>query len=403
VILFGHPTGSPFAHHAALAHLQDDKLAAFCVSWMPTRRELAVLGKIPALDGYVQRLSRRRFEPLEGTNLIQGRFGEWARLARRVFRGGRYASEALSYQANDWLMRTMRRHAANGSVQAVHSYEDCSLWSFEEARRLGKACIYNLPIGYYPAWERKQRELAERFADWLPPGGLSSSRFVRPEQKRKEMELADLVLVPCTFVRSTIEQFVEKKVALAPFGVDADFWSPGERGESGPLRFIYAGQCSLRKGIPDLLAAWKQADLKDAVLDLVGGWQLSESKKGSLPPGVNWFGPCSSAQLREHYRAADVFVFPSYFEGFGLVILEAMACGLPVVTTEATAGPDILTEECGRIVSSGSIEDILHALRWYSDHRDILPAMRRAARLKAEEHNWALYRKRISEGVRRVL
>ena len=80
-----------------------------------------------------------------------------------------------------------------------------------------------------------------------------------------------------------------------------------------------------------------------------------------------------------------------------------MAYGPPIITTEATAEPGILTEECGRIVSSGSIEDILHALRWYSDHRDELPAMRRAARIKAEAHNWALYRNRVSEGVRRIL
>jgi glycosyltransferase involved in cell wall biosynthesis len=401
MILFGHPTGSPFAHHAALAHFEQGQLEAFCVSWMPTPAELRLLGRIPRLHDYVQRLSRRRFAELADAPLIEGRPGEWWRMARRIMFGGRFASEALSYEANDWLMRVMRDSAARSSVTAVHSYEDCSLWSFERARQLGKACIYNLPIGYYPAWERKQDELARRFADWLPPGGLRSSRFVRPEQKRREMELADLVLVPCSFVRGTVEQFADKKVALAPFGVDLEFWTPDERprGDTGKLRFIYAGQCSLRKGIPDLLEAWRQADLKDATLELVGGWHFSEAKKKSFPAGVHWTGPLSSAQLRERYRQSDVFVFPSYFEGFALVILEAMACGLPVITTEATAGPDILDDGCGRIVPSGEVEQWVEMLRWFGSHRDGLPAMRAAARARAGQHGWKHYRDCVTAGV----
>jgi len=94
------------------------------------------------------------------------------RMARRVLFSGRFASEALSYEANDWLMRTMSRESWRRSVTAVHAYEDCSLWSFEEAKRQGKACIYNLPIGYYLAWEKKQQELADEYADWLPSEGF---------------------------------------------------------------------------------------------------------------------------------------------------------------------------------------------------------------------------------------
>jgi len=54
-------------------------------------------------------------------------------------------------------------------------------------------------------------------------------------------------------------------------------------------------------------------------------WQLAESRRVALPRGVNWRPACSREALRDRYRAADVFVFPSFFEGFGLVLLEAMA------------------------------------------------------------------------------
>ena len=100
-------------------------------------------------------------------------------------------------------MRTMTRECRRPAVTAIHAYEDCSLWQFAEAKRLGKACIYDMPIGYYPAWEHAQAELVRKFVDWLPAGGLPSSRYVRPQQKCQEMELADLVLAPSSFVAET--------------------------------------------------------------------------------------------------------------------------------------------------------------------------------------------------------
>ena len=181
--------------------------------WMPSARTIEILeGVLPARQ-MVRRLSRRSFPPLSNAPKIQGRLGELRRLVTRAMFGG---DESLSYQANDWLMRTMRRECRRRSVTAVHSYEDCSARQFEEAKRLGKACIYDLPIGFYPAWMQTQQELAKKYADWLPASGLTSSRFARPRQKLHEMELADLVLVPSSFVEGTVRAHApEKRVARA--------------------------------------------------------------------------------------------------------------------------------------------------------------------------------------------
>ncbi len=414
MILFGHPTGNPNSHHAALAHFEAGRLEAFCVPWMPSARVLKLLAALPGQAALAQRLSRRHFGPLANAPKIQGRFGEWRRLFIRSRGRG---NEGLSYEANDWLMRTMKRECRRKSVTAVHSYEDCSLLQFEEARRLGKDCIYDMPIGYYPAWEETLAALAKQFADWLPPGGLPSNQWVRPEQKRREMELADLVLAPSSFVKETILRFhPEKQVALAPYGVDCEFWTPKSSGQratnnerdsrlaarSSKLQFIYAGQCSIRKGIPLLLEAWRKAELEDATLTLTGSWHLAESRLKALPPTVNFGGPVSRERLREHYQVADVFLFPSYFEGFGLVILEAMACGLPVVATEATAGPDVLNAECGRVLPTGNQDELVETLRWFSTNREKIPAMKLAARGRAEACTWDNYRRCVSEAVAKL-
>jgi len=395
-VLFGHPGGNPNSHHAALAHFEAHQLEAFCVPWMPSLLTLQLLERVAPLRPMARRFGRRRFPALADAPKIQGRLGEMRRLIRRGFGCG---DEALSYQANDWLMRTMCRECRRVRVRAVHAYEDCSLWQFQEAKRLGKACIYDMPIGYYSAWENTQAELSRQFVDWLPVGGLPSSRYVRPQQKQKEMELADLVLAPSSFVADTVRAFhPNKTLALAPYGVDLEFWTPcGRNDRSEVLRFIYAGQISLRKGIPSLLQAWEKAALRSAELQLVGSWYLSDSKRASLPCGVTYVSALSPEALRDHYRRSDAFVIPSFFEGFALVLLEAMACGLPAIASAATGGADVLTEGSGRVLPVGNLDTLVDALRWFDQNRDRLPAMGRAARKQAELCTWERYRRAVTE------
>jgi glycosyltransferase involved in cell wall biosynthesis len=397
-ILFGHPAGNPNSHHAALAHYEAGRLEAFCVPWMPAPGLLALLEKTLPASQMMQRFSRRTFRPLAGAPKIQDRSGE---LRRLVMRASGRGDESLSYEANDWLMRTMRRECRRPQVTVVHSYEDCSYWQFEEAKSLGKACVYDLPIGFYPAWMQAQEKLAREYSDWMPPGGLAASHHVRVEQKLREMELADLVLVPSSFVEKTVRAHApEKRIARAAYGVDSNFWRPraNPRGEH-PLRFIFAGQLSLRKGIPLLLDAWERAALKGAHLELIGLWQLAETRRLHLPANVSVSRPCSKVSLRERFEEADVFVLPSYFEGFPLALLEAMACGLPAIASDAASGPEVLSEATGRVVPCGAIDSLVEALRWFDQSRDRLPQMSLAARLEAERWTWEAYRNSVSLAV----
>jgi len=396
-ILFGHPTGNPNAHHAALAHFEAGQLDSFCVPWMPSQTTLRMLGGMGPLRAAAQRLSRRHFPPLADAPKIQGRIGEVKRLALRAFG---LASHSLPKEANEWLMRTMTRECHGYTVSAVHSYEDCSLWQFVEAKRLGKSCIYDMPIGYFASWQTIRSRLEAKYAEWVPFRKMAHE--VSPGQKQQEMELADLVLAPSKFVAESIQEYHSNKaIALAPYGVDLADW---------PLRtpqipeeimtFIYAGQCSVRKGIPLLLLAWRAAGLKQARLRLIGKWQLAEQKKRELPKCCTWTGPLGGQGLSSFYQRADVFVFPSNFEGFGLVVAEALASGLPVLTTRGRGADGVIDKDSGRTVPPDNLDALVEALRWFAQHRDQLPELSRAARLNAERCTWAQYRTRVTAAVR---
>ena len=396
-VLIGHPTGTPFSHHAALSYHETGQLAAYCLAWMPSAETLGALKAVAPLRPMAERLGRRRFEPLADSPLVQGRLGEWRRLLLRAAgRGG----EATVRAANEWVARTLRRECRRAAVSAVHAYEDCALLPFEEARRLGKACIYDLPIGYFEAWERIAPQLSAQYADWMIPA--SSFRFASPEQKREELALADLVLAPSGFVAdSARETFPDKRVALAPFGVDLAAWPFQERrAPAGVMTFLFAGQCSVRKGTPLLLDAWRAAGLADARLLLAGSWGLAEAKKRQLPANCNWLGPLSQEGLRAVYRDTDVFVLPTNFEGSPLVIGEALACGLPVLTTQGRGADSILDEESSRTVPPDNLDALIEALRWFAGNRDRIPAMSRAARANAERWPWQRYRASVAAAVK---
>ena len=395
-VLFGHPTGSPNSHQAALAHLEAGHLGGFCVPWIPSQKTLRALEFVKPLRPMAQRLSRRKFPPLEHAPTIQGRIGE---LRRLLTRGLPWGGNYLSNEANDWLMRTMARECRRSEITAVHAYEDCSLLQFIEAKRLGKSCIYDMPIGYYPAWERIEAILSKKYRDWVTSGKTSSQ--VRSEQKREELELADLLLVPSDFVFNTVREFYPGgQISIARYGVDVTSWPA--RSASVPenvMTFLFAGQCSLRKGIPLLLEAWKAADIKHARLLLVGPWQLAEAKKYQLPPGCHWSGPVSSRELRNFYHDADVFVFPTNFEGRALVVGEALASGLPVLTTDASGAEDMVDETCGRIFSPEDLDALVGHLRWFNSNRDQLPELSRAARHSANAFTWSKYRQCVTRAV----
>src|ERR1700681_4101949 len=128
-VLIGHPAGSPFSHHAALAHFELGRLECLCVPWMPSQATLRLLDRVASLRPLTRRFGRRHFPPLAKSPKVQGRGEE---IRRILLRAAGADSAKIDDDANQWLMRTMTRECRRPSVTAVHAYEDCSLLQFAE-------------------------------------------------------------------------------------------------------------------------------------------------------------------------------------------------------------------------------------------------------------------------------
>jgi len=172
-----------------------------------------------------------------------------------------------------------------------------------------------------------------------------SARIIKKELK--EYEEADYIEVPSSFAKRTFLDYGidEKKLITGLIGVDTrEFSSIAKR--DGVFRIIYCGTLSIRKGVHYLLEAFFNTNLPDAELWLIGHMEdeMRPFIKKYYNEKVLHVGPLKQKELYKYYSQGSVLVLMSIEDGFGQVILQAMSCGLPVICTNHTGGPDIVRE-----------------------------------------------------------
>ncbi len=192
-------------------------------------------------------------------------------------------------------------------------------------------------------------------------------------------------------------------IRVIPYGVDLERFAPPGPSDaiSGPLRLLFVGTINQRKGIKYLLEA----------LRLVGPAPVELTVCGRVVDDLSLFRPFGSQvrvrpsvslpELLEAYRQADLFVLPSVAEGFGQVLLEALASGLPVLSTTHTAAPDLIVEGREGFIVEPRRPDLFAArIDWALDHRAELRDMKFAARQRAEHFTWARFQSGVVDAVR---
>ena len=192
-------------------------------------------------------------------------------------------------------------------------------------------------------------------------------------------------------------------IEVVPYGTRPGPVTPPRVAASGKLRVLFVGALSQAKGLGYLLEA--VARLGSQIDFTLIGRRVSPAVPASaILDKYRWIPSLPHDGVLREMATHHVLVLPSLHEGFGLVLTEAMAQGLVVITTPYTAGPDLITDGVDGFVvpirSSAAIEEALaHLLR----DRDRLAAMREAAGRKARACSWENYRQRMAQLAREVV
>ena len=406
-----HPITSPFSRNAAIALWEANLLheVITTIAYDPKGAVSRYLNLLPKQirNSIADELGRRTWIAPNGVSMRTHICKEIMRVT--MARTGLSRRLGFGYLGTgNWVRTSIDRHAAKHHLKgldAVYAYEDTAATTFHAAKQQGILCLYDLPILFYRMSRDIQAEEAERFPDLAPGLEAVQEPAWKIERKEQEVHLADHIFVASSITKkSMLSVGVEPaKISVIPYGAPIDYFHPQPKVDK-LFRALFVGCAGPRKGVHYLLQAWKELQLPDAELLLVGGNNFPEGWLERYKDIFRYVPSVPHTALQEYYSGANVLVFPSLVEGFALVLLEAMACGIPVITTPNTAGPDILTDGIeGFIVPIRDVEALKEKLEWCYSHPQELAEMGRAARRKAEQLTWALYRQQLGSRVQNLL
>jgi alpha-maltose-1-phosphate synthase len=394
-ISLSHPHGNANSYHAARAFAEQGWLQRFQAGILKDSMTARLLPWLPA--DIKQRALNRDYAGIDETRKQAHLL--WEALSRL---GSRLKPGGLTRQVNwyDVLFSGHDYQVAKSlppDLRAIYAYEDGARRTFRAARRKGVTTLYELPLGYY----RGVAEEINRARKERP--SLQPQAYVEPPwkqaRKAEELRLADAVIVPCQWALDSLrfsDADDQRPVIKVPYGTPVDEVAARSAAPDGPFTVLFAGHIGLRKGVPHLLEAWEKLQLKNARLWLAGSLNLPKEYLRRHAASFDYLGAIPRVELLERMRQADLLVFPSLAEGFGLVIGEAMACGVPVLTTVNTGGPELIEDgRQGWCVAAHAVEPLAERLEWAWQHREALAGMGQEARRRAEQWSWADYRREL--------
>jgi starch synthase len=418
-VIVSHPTGNANVTAVVTALNEAQLLEAFytCILWRPDHPLVRLL------PGSIRRVFERRARLHLPSDAVRTRpFRELMRNA--AIRAGKkhwILREDHPFSI-DSVYRSVDRAVAGDlpkfrGLRGVYAYEDGALHQFERARDLGIRCLYDLPIGYWRVNREISVEESELQPAWRGTLNALKNSDAKLARKDREIALADTIFVASSFTRKTLEAYPgfndsvrggTRKIVVVPYGTPAPVvkeraLTDQDRDTGAPLRLIYVGSLTQRKGIAYLAEAVRV--LGRAVTLTVIGRKVGQSDAlDRFCAEHRWIESLPHALILEEIGRHDVLVFPSLFEGFGLVIGEALSRGVPVITTPHTGGPDILRDgQDGFIVPVRDAEAIVERVLALHGDRELLRTMSASALERAGQFTWQRYRDATVEAVRQAL
>ena len=320
----------------------------------------------------------------------------------------RLAQRSTGHDVTDFILPRFGRFVAQNLGQSgadlLVGWSSATVEAIPVAREKGMAIIVDRGASHI-LHQNNILAAAYQQLDLKFPG--ISQRLI--ERETTEYLAADKIMVPSKVAaKSFIHQGIPSgKLAVVPLGVDVDRFQPVDRSSRfRKPRILFVGSIGIQKGLPRLLQAFSQLR-REAELHLVGPVEseFSSALRGLPTDGVTFHGPIAKEKVSDFYKNADIFCLPSIHEGFGMVVLEAMASGLPVVVSDQVGAADVIHNgESGYVFPVASEEvltEIFAELIFNSKLRKIIG---QAARQVAEsrENTWEGYIDRVVPVLSRV-
>jgi len=258
-----------------------------------------------------------------------------------------------------------------GDNEVLIGWSGSSLNSIIKAKRNNKIVILERGSSHY-SYYLKNFLLNQKYQRFDIGYQVNYSQWQR---ELLEYELADFISIPSSFVKKTFTDngIQENKLIVNPYGVDISKFKQLPK-KDDVFRILNVGQGSFRKGFHHLLQAFFELDLPNSELIHIG--TVMPEMKSFLAkynhPNIILIGNKPQNELKDYYSNASIFVLPTIDDGFAMVLSEAMACGLPVISTTNSGCPDLISKDGkeGFIIPIESVESIKEKIEYLYRNQD---------------------------------
>ncbi|MBK1441657.1 glycosyltransferase family 4 protein [Parapedobacter sp. ISTM3] len=411
MVFLTHPTGNQFVKSALRGLKDHESLLAFhtAVASFPG----SMLHRIGQINAFKE-INRREFDADLKSLTYTSPSMEIGRLAASKFKWnsliahehGRFSVDNV-FQHIDRISAKMLIDKKLTGLKAVYSYEDGALYTFRQALNLNLVRLYDLPIGYWRAMRQLLGAERECRPDWATTLKGFKDSEAKLQRKDEELRLAQHIFVASSFTKKTLELYPG---TLAPIHVipyafpEVAIGKTYSSASRAKLRLLFVGGLSQRKGIANVLEAVEGLG-NHVELTIVG----RKAVEGCIPLDAGlrkhrWIPTLSHQDILKLMREQDVLLFPSLFEGFGLVITEAMSQGTPVITTDRTAGPDLIVhDENGWLVQAGNTDGLKRQIEALLSKPALIKANGLAAIETAKKRPWEKYGTELALKIKEVI
>ncbi|WUJ03068.1 glycosyltransferase family 4 protein [Actinoplanes sp. NBC_00393] len=216
---------------------------------------------------------------------------------------------------------------------------------------------------------------------------------------RQEFDAADYILTSSALARSDFldRGFPAEKVVAIPLGVSTDRFVPREQARrlETPSRIFFAGRISYLKGVDLILRAAKRLG-PQYQFRLAGTIRDAEVLHDGIPGNVRILGQLTQEALQEEFHNSHLLVLPSRSDAFGLVAVEAMATGLPVIISDSCGVADaVALNSAGAVFPDSDIDAFINSVQELLKDSHEYARLQHNALTTAKQHSWRAYGNRV--------
>lgn len=284
--------------------------------------------------------------------------------------------------------RLKRRH-----FDLIVTYENANRYTVRTAKTLGKTTLLDLAQVHHS-------DIVEYGREFMAPKQWRDEVWLINPRKEEALAYTDYVLTLSRFAAQSMLRhgWPAERLFTVPLGVDTDrFEAKTDYHRAGPLRLLFVGTLTRRKGIVPLLEAVRRLSPRTVTLTLIGPMADARDLLNAYSGHFHYLPFLHHEALAEHYRRADLFVFPSLLDSWAQTVVEAMACGTPAIVSNRTGASEVIEQGGGWIIPANDPQALAEAILRCADQPELLTTEGLKAAQVAKQYSWERYEERLVE------